>query len=337
MTSRLALPALAVAALVLPFVLSAAQLTIATFVVIAAIGATGLNIVTGYAGQISLGHAAFLAVGAYTGAVLGADHGLSAFVWIPAAGVVAALLGAIVGPLALRLRGLYLAIVTLGLVFIAQHVFFNADGLTGGPQGRAFPAVQLGSFDFSPGQVLSVGGVTIDSSGLYYFLGLALLAAATAFEQYVVKATTTVPFGWDAPEGPAREAVGEQPPHAGLHAAGAGCGGPRRQHAEAGERADQRDGDGGGQTRVHRLAGRERDEGQQTGRRAREGQDDGAVGGRRQGGVRAAERDHDADIGTPGGRPEACGTGPAGPGVATRLRCGRSGRPPGRAARGRGP
>jgi branched-chain amino acid transport system permease protein len=178
---RLALVALAVAAALVPFVLGAAQLTTATFVVIAAIGATGLNVLTGYAGQISLGHAAFLGVGAYTGAVLGADHGAGALVWIPAAGVAAGLLGALLGPIALRLRGLYLAIVTLGLVFIAQHVFFNADGLTGGPQGRAFPAVQLGSLDLSPGQVLRLGGVTIDASGLYYFLGLILLAAATAF------------------------------------------------------------------------------------------------------------------------------------------------------------
>jgi len=178
---RLALAGLVVFAVALPFGLSAAQLTTATFVVIAAIGATGLNVVTGYAGQISLGHAAFLGVGAYTGAVLGADHGISAFVWIPAAGVAAALLGALLGPVALRLRGLYLAIVTLGLVFIAEHVFFNAAGLTGGPEGRAFPAVQLGAFDFSPGQVLRLGAVTIDSSGLYYFLGLILLAAATVF------------------------------------------------------------------------------------------------------------------------------------------------------------
>jgi branched-chain amino acid transport system permease protein len=149
--------------------------------VIAAIGATGLNILTGYAGQISLGHAVFLAAGAYTGAVLGADHGWSALLWLPAAGLVAAALGAVVGPLALRLRGLYLAIVTLGLVFIGQHVFFNAASLTGGPQGRAFAPVVLGPFDFSPGQVLRVGGVQIDHNGLYYFLALALLACATAF------------------------------------------------------------------------------------------------------------------------------------------------------------
>ena len=181
MTRRPVLGGLVVVAVALPFGLSPAQLTTATFVVIAAIGATGLNVLTGYAGQISLGHAAFLGVGAYTGAVLGADHGVSAFVWIPAAGVAAALLGALLGPIALRLRGLYLAIVTLGLVFIAQHVFFNADGLTGGPQGRAFPAVELGALDFAPGNVLRLGGVTIDASGMYYFLALVLLAAATVF------------------------------------------------------------------------------------------------------------------------------------------------------------
>jgi branched-chain amino acid transport system permease protein len=78
-----------------------------------------------------------------------------------------------VGPVALRLSGLYLAIVTLGLVFIGQHVFFNAESLTGGPQGRAFPPVFT--------EPLGVGGLLIDTNGLYYYLALALLAGATAF------------------------------------------------------------------------------------------------------------------------------------------------------------
>jgi branched-chain amino acid transport system permease protein len=181
MSRHLALLAFAGFALVLPFGLSASNLTTATFVVIAAIGATGLNVLVGYAGQISLGHAFFLAAGAYTGAVLGADHGLSAALWIPAAGAVAALFGALVGPMALRLRGLYLAIVTLGIVFIGQHVLLNAAGISGGPQGRTFPPVVIGPFDLSPGQTLQLGRLTIDRSGLYYYLGLALLAAATAF------------------------------------------------------------------------------------------------------------------------------------------------------------
>jgi branched-chain amino acid transport system permease protein len=180
MSRRVSLLALAGFALVLPFGLSASNLTTATFVVIAAIGATGLNVLVGYGGQISLGHAFFLAAGAYTGAVLGGD-GVSATLWIPAAGAVAALFGALVGPMALRLRGLYLAIVTLGIVFIGQHVLLNAPGISGGPQGRTFPPVVIGPFDFSPGQTLQLGGLTIDRSGLYYYLGLALLAAATGF------------------------------------------------------------------------------------------------------------------------------------------------------------
>jgi branched-chain amino acid transport system permease protein len=181
MSRRLALLAFASFAVVLPFGLSASNLTTATFVVIAAIGATGLNVLVGYGGQISLGHAFFLAVGAYTGAVLGGDHGVSAGVWLPAAGVVAAAFGLLVGPMALRLRGLYLAIVTLGIVFIGQHVLLNSPGISGGPQGRTFPPVVIGPFDLSPGQTLQLGGLTIDRSGLYYYLALAILAAATAF------------------------------------------------------------------------------------------------------------------------------------------------------------
>jgi branched-chain amino acid transport system permease protein len=181
MRGRIVLLAVVLAILVLPFQLGTSALTTATFVVIAAIGATGLNVLTGYAGQISLGHAFFLAVGAYTGAKLGEDLGWSAALWIPAAGVVAGACGALVGPVALRLSGLYLAIVTLGLVFIGQHVFFNAESLTGGPQGRTFPPVVIGPFDFSAGQVLSIGSLQIDNNGLYYYLALALLAGATAF------------------------------------------------------------------------------------------------------------------------------------------------------------
>ncbi|MCW3064439.1 MAG: branched-chain amino acid transporter permease [Solirubrobacterales bacterium] len=178
---RAALVAVAILAIVLPFGLDAFQLTTATFVLIAAIGALGLNVLTGYTGQISLGHAFFLAVGAYTAAVLGGNDHLSALIWLPAAGVVAALCGAIVGPTALRLRGLYLAIVTIGLVFIGQHIWFNAPAISGGPGGRSFPSVAFGSFDFSPGQQLTLGGLVIDHNGLYYYLALILLAAAMLF------------------------------------------------------------------------------------------------------------------------------------------------------------
>jgi branched-chain amino acid transport system permease protein len=171
----------ALLAIVLPFAMDAFQLTTAVFVVIAAIGALGLGVLTGYAGQISLGHGFFLAVGAYTAAVLGGNDHLTAAIWLPAAGLVAALCGALVGPTALRLRGLYLAVVTIGLVFIGQHIWFNVPAISGGPGGRSFPAVTFGSFDFSPGQQLKVGGLVIDHNGLYYYLALLILAAAMLF------------------------------------------------------------------------------------------------------------------------------------------------------------
>jgi branched-chain amino acid transport system permease protein len=171
-----------VLAALLPFWISEGQLSTATFVVIGAIGALGLGVLTGLAGQVSLGHAFFLGVGAYTAAVLGGDHHWSAFFWIPAAGLVAAAFGALIGPTALRLRGLYLAIVTIGIVFIGQNIFQNATGITGGPEGRTMPSVHFtNSLDFSYGKQLSVGGLTIDHNGLYYYLGLIILAVSVLF------------------------------------------------------------------------------------------------------------------------------------------------------------
>ena len=108
---------------------------------IAAIGAIGLNLVTGYAGQVTLGHAFFIGVGAYTAAVISGDPDGRTFglgitflpVWLLAAGIVAGLCGLLVAPLAVRLRGLYLAVVTLGLVFLGEHIFKTWDAVTGGP------------------------------------------------------------------------------------------------------------------------------------------------------------------------------------------------------------
>lgn len=119
-------------------------------VAIFAVGALGLNILTGLAGQISLGHAFFMGVGAYTAAWLGADPspllglGLPIWIWLPAAGIVPALIGIAIGPTAVRVRGLYLAFVTLGLVFVGEYVFRNWTALTGGSQsGRTFPSFEV--------------------------------------------------------------------------------------------------------------------------------------------------------------------------------------------------
>ncbi|HEX4754913.1 MAG TPA: branched-chain amino acid ABC transporter permease [Candidatus Dormibacteraeota bacterium] len=163
----------------LPFFLGAFWLSTTDFILIAAIGALGLNVLTGYTGQVSLGHAFFLGVGAYTAAFLG-DHNVNAAIWIPAAGVVAGLVGLLVGPTALRLRGLYLAIVTIGLVFLGTHLFVNLPAITGGPAGRAIAQPQWGPADFG-GTGVTVLGISIDRNGLYYYLALLLLALSMWF------------------------------------------------------------------------------------------------------------------------------------------------------------
>lgn len=133
----------------LRFLGDASWLRVMDEVLIFAVAALGLNILTGMAGQVSLGHAFFMGVGAYTGAFLGGDStskvwglGLPIWIWLPGAGIGAALVGIIVSPVAVRLRGLYLAIVTLGLVFIGIHMSNTSWGkkLAGDPGlGRDFP------------------------------------------------------------------------------------------------------------------------------------------------------------------------------------------------------
>jgi branched-chain amino acid transport system permease protein len=120
-------------------------------VLIFAIGALGLNVLTGLCGQVSLGHAFFLGVGAYAGVVLGGEPsaglwglGLPIWIWLPGAGVIAALVGIIVSPAAVRLRGLYLGIVTLGLVFLGEHIFRNLTKMAGSPGlGRSWPTLDI--------------------------------------------------------------------------------------------------------------------------------------------------------------------------------------------------
>jgi branched-chain amino acid transport system permease protein len=141
-----------------------------------AIGAIGLNLLTGYTGQVSLGHAFFLAVGAYTWAHFGAEQGLSMLVWLPLAAVIGGLVGAIVGPFALRLRGNYLAIVSLGLLFIGTHIWNNFESVTGGSGGVSGDrAATIGPIDFA-----DLSGYSRQQSYfwlIWFFVGLGALVA----------------------------------------------------------------------------------------------------------------------------------------------------------------
>ena len=99
------------------------------------IGALGLNILVGFTGQISLGHAAFFGFGAFASAYLSSKHGIPVALSIPLAGLATALLGLVVGLPAGRLKGLYLAIATLASQFVLQDFFSRADWFTGGAAG----------------------------------------------------------------------------------------------------------------------------------------------------------------------------------------------------------
>ena len=172
---------LLVVALVAPFYFERDVVLLLTTALIYSIGSIGLNLVTGYAGQVSLGHAFFVGLGTYTAAVLGTPGGgslvgldLGMLIWLPAAGLVAAAVGFLVAPLAARVRGLYLAILTLGLVFIGEHLFKEVRSFTGGPGvGRRAAAPVIAGFDVNaPHTIL---GIDLSGQQTFYLFCLLIL------------------------------------------------------------------------------------------------------------------------------------------------------------------
>jgi ABC-type branched-subunit amino acid transport system ATPase component/ABC-type branched-subunit amino acid transport system permease subunit len=104
-----------------------------------AIGAVGLNIITGYAGYISLGQGAFIGIGAYTVGICVTDIGGSPWVWVPVAGLVAGALAALLGVVAMRARGHAFVILTIAFLFLVQLLATNWDELTNGTGGITLP------------------------------------------------------------------------------------------------------------------------------------------------------------------------------------------------------
>ena len=168
------------ALVILPFLLDRDMVSLGAKVLIFAIGGIGLNLLTGYAGQVSLAHAFFLGIGAYTAAVLGGESrggviglGWDMAIWLPLAGLVPAIVAAVIAPLAARVRGLYLAILTLGLVFIGEHIFKEAKPITGGAGVGRAPAepVFLGFDLFANYEVF---GIEIDRYTMLFFTCLVI-------------------------------------------------------------------------------------------------------------------------------------------------------------------
>ena len=136
------------ACLLFPLFASKYMISIMIEAGIAIIACHGLNLLTGFTGQISLGHAAFMGVGAYTCSIL-IGRGAPFIVALPAAGAMAALVGMIFGIPSLRLRGLYLAMATIAAQFIIEFTIRRWDKLTGGVEGMYVDPGTLGPFAFS--------------------------------------------------------------------------------------------------------------------------------------------------------------------------------------------
>ncbi len=165
----------------------------------AIIGALGLNLLVGTTGQLSLGHAFFLAVGAVTYTYVSGEPGGTAnpyggLGWPPLLGMVLGVAaaggaGLVFSPIAARLRGIYLGIASLGLVFIGDHLLNTWTSVTGGFNGRLVPAFSLFGFGFggNDSPSLTVLGVPFGQAERLWYLGLALSIGAAWFAANLVR------------------------------------------------------------------------------------------------------------------------------------------------------
>ena len=161
---RAAFAALVLALLAFPLIASPFQLDLISQVFLASIGSLALMLLTGYAGQVSLGHAGLIAAGAFTVGILFRELNAPFWITVPAAGMVGAVLGVIFGLPSLRLRGLYLAVSTLALHFVVIYVGGEYESRRGFSTGIVIDPPRLGSVSISDGRA-------------WYFI---LLAAAAA-------------------------------------------------------------------------------------------------------------------------------------------------------------
>ena len=187
--------------LVIPYYVEAFWLQAGLFCMAAAIAAIGLTLLVGVTGQLSLAHVFFVAIGAYGYCYLAGEEapagladapsGLGLPPWVALIGAVAlaGLAGALFSPIAGRLRGIYLGLASVGLIFIGQHILFNATGVTGGFNGRDAVPFSLFGFSFSDTQPdnFSVLGVPYGTLERLWYLGLALLALSWWYARNLVR------------------------------------------------------------------------------------------------------------------------------------------------------
>jgi branched-chain amino acid transport system permease protein len=149
-------------------------LTITTIIGITIISVHGLNILTGYCGQISMGHAGFMAVGGYTSAILCARLGWPFWAALPCAGLSAGIVGIIFGLPSLKIKGFYLIMSTIAAQFIVIWVILQLRGLTGGTDGLSVPRPEIAGF-------------VIKSKSSYFFLVMIIACIATYLAKNIVR------------------------------------------------------------------------------------------------------------------------------------------------------
>ncbi|MFQ1735360.1 high-affinity branched-chain amino acid ABC transporter permease LivM [Aeromonas veronii] len=190
-----------------PFMASRGAIDLATLTLIYIMLGLGLNVVVGLAGLLDLGYVGFYAVGAYSYALLNTYFGLSFWECLPIAGLMAATFGFLLGFPVLRLRGDYLAIVTLGFGEIIRILLNNMTTLTGGPNGiSGIPKPTLGGLEFN--RTVKDGGfdtfhnffgITYNANHKVIFLYLMALVLVVV-TLFVINRLLRMPLGraWEA-------------------------------------------------------------------------------------------------------------------------------------------
>ena len=184
------LVAFILALLAFPFIASPFQLDLASQVLLASIGALSLMLLTGYAGQISLGHAGLMAAGAFTVGILFQETKAPFWITLPAAALVGALLGIIFGLPSLRLRGLYLAVSTLALHFVVVYLGGEYELRRGFSTGIVIDPPKLGSISISDGRAWYF--ILLAAAALTLLLCLNLLRARTGRAWRAIRTHETV-------------------------------------------------------------------------------------------------------------------------------------------------
>ena len=157
-----------------PLFLSDRMLTVMTMIGIALISVHGLNILTGYCGQISIGHVGFITVGTYISTILTAKLSWSFWAALPCAALAAGMAGLIFGLPSLKIRGFYLIMATIAAHFIIIWVVLHLRSITGGTDGLAVPKPRIGSFVFK-------------SKASYFYLVMAFSCLATFLAMNIVR------------------------------------------------------------------------------------------------------------------------------------------------------